>query len=99
MTISRLHVFLGGVFDYGQAYVALSRATSLDRTFCAQRGVVACTRLTHAPRWVALCRVPVLKVDGFDPKKVRVHPRYVVVCGATGWQKVGVRQACRGRLR
>lgn len=30
MTISRLHVFLGGVFDYGQAYVALSRATSLE---------------------------------------------------------------------
>ena len=30
MTISHLDVDLAGVFEYGQCYVALSRATSLD---------------------------------------------------------------------
>lgn len=30
MTISHLDVDLVGVFEYGQCYVALSRATSLD---------------------------------------------------------------------
>jgi hypothetical protein len=33
MTIPYLDVSLHGVFDYGQAYVALSRATDLEGSF------------------------------------------------------------------
>ena len=47
MTISQLETNLRDAFDYGQVYVALSRAVSIEG----------------------------LRVMGFDPEKVRVHPK------------------------
>ena len=35
MSIDKLRVSLDGVFEYGQAYVALSRATSLEGAVCS----------------------------------------------------------------
>jgi ATP-dependent DNA helicase PIF1 len=49
MTIGLLETNVGRCFDYGQCYVALSRATSLET----------------------------LRVQGFDARRVRVHPKVV----------------------
>lgn len=35
MSIDKLRICLDGVFEYGQAYVALSRATSLKGAVCS----------------------------------------------------------------
>ena len=49
MTIGLLETNVGRCFDYGQCYVALSRATSLET----------------------------LRVQGFDARRVKVHPKVV----------------------
>lgn len=65
MTIGLLETNVGRCFDYGQCYVALSRATSLET----------------------------LRVQGFDARRVRVHPK-VVAFHSEGEEATGETAPC-----
>lgn len=71
MSIDKLRVNLSGVFEYGQAYVALSRATSIEGCVALCNNVdvqfldcVCCAYGCHAG----------LILEGFKPSLVRAHP-------------------------
>ena len=66
MTIGLLETNVGRCFDYGQCYVALSRATSLET----------------------------LRVQGFDARRVRVHPKVVAFHSGGGKKGTGEATLC-----
>jgi hypothetical protein len=84
MTIPRLELSISNSFEHGQAYVALSRATSLEGTVVSARDVVIEVvfsevkideRVHHA--WIRCLHSPGLSLKSFDPTTITAHPKVV----------------------
>jgi hypothetical protein len=65
-TLAAVHVYLDGVFTYGQAYTALSRAASLQGLFVEPKGLRA---------WAANTRAKLNMHGGIPKDEFNVHPR------------------------